>query len=267
MQTFAEHYGMIDELPKLIVNADDFGYSESVNRAVAECFLRGYCTSTTIMANMPAFDAACEMAHRERFADRVGVHLVLTEGEPLTDRIRKCSRFCGPDGRFRLTRKERVWRLSAAEKAAVAEELRAQIARCRQHGLPLSHADSHHHIHEEWGILLIVMRVCQEEAIARIRIARNCGKSTGLSRRLYRNVANWILRRRVLARTDLFGSLADYRCLLESRLDVCDRRSVEVMIHPRYASDGSLVDTTSPCPLPLSLEKREWTSVAQPCTS
>jgi len=230
----------------LIVNADDFGYSESINRAIAECFARGYCSSTSIMANMPAFEAACEMARRQGFAAHVGVHLVLTEGEPLSAPMRRCERFCGPDGRFCLTRKERVWRLSPSEKAAVAKELRAQIARCRRHGLSLSHADSHQHVHEEWGILAVVIRVCREEAIPRIRIARNCGKSTGLARSFYRSLINRTLRRRGLARTDRFGSLADVEALLARHPAASRGRSVEVMIHSQYSAEGVLVERTPP---------------------
>jgi predicted glycoside hydrolase/deacetylase ChbG (UPF0249 family) len=253
------------EPPKLIVNADDFGYSESVNRAIAECFARGYCTSTTIMANMPGFEAACEMAREQGFAAHVGVHFVLTQGEPLTSAIRHCPRFCGPDGRFRLTRKERVWRLNALETSAVAEELRAQVARCRQHGLPLSHADSHQHVHEEWGILPVVMRVCQEEGICRIRIARNCGQSTGALRTSYRSLVNHRLRRAGLARSDLFGSLADFLTVRQSSPNLLTRRRMEVMIHPRYAPGGSIADHTPPGTYGVSLDDtlRVWFS--EPC--
>ena len=58
-----------------------------------------------------------------------------------------------------------MWRLSNSEAADVAEEFRTQISQCRAGGLPLSHADSHHHMHEEWGILSIAMRVCREMEI------------------------------------------------------------------------------------------------------
>ena len=245
---------MIDQTTQLlIVNADDFGYSESINLAIAECFARGYCSSTSIMANMPAFEAACEMAREQGFAAHVGVHLVLTAGEPVSAPIRRCERLCGPDGRLCLTRKERVWRLSVSEKAALGKEFRAQIARCRQRGLPLSHADSHQHVHEEWGILPVVMRACQQEGIRRIRIARNCGNSTGRARSFYRSLINRRLRRGGLACTDRFGSLADFRMLLRSRPNICSDHSVEVMIHPQFSEDGHLVDCTPPCPpVPLS---------------
>jgi hypothetical protein len=72
----------------LIINADDFGLSTSVNRAVVASLQASLCSSTTIMANQPAFLEACQLAHDHRLFDRVGVHLVLTEGSPLTEAIK-----------------------------------------------------------------------------------------------------------------------------------------------------------------------------------
>jgi predicted glycoside hydrolase/deacetylase ChbG (UPF0249 family) len=69
---------------ELIVNADDFGISEAVNRGVVEAHERGIVTSASLMAAGPAFDHAVELARRcPRLA--VGVHLTLTEQQPLTE--------------------------------------------------------------------------------------------------------------------------------------------------------------------------------------
>jgi len=227
----------------LTITADDFGYSDDANRAIVECFACGFCSSTSIMANMPAFEAGCELAHRHGFVNQVGAHLVLTEGEPLTAGICKCPRLCDSHGHFRLSRMERVWRLSAAENDAVAEELRAQILRCRQFGLPLSHADSHDNIHEEWALLPILMHVCSEENIQRVRIARNCGASTGLLRSLYRALVNQALRRRGLARTERFGSLFDVFHALINATPL--KGMLEVMVHPAFDAQGVLFDMTT----------------------
>ena len=68
---------------RLIVNADDFGISEAVNRGIVEAHDRGIVTSTSIMATGSAFEHALELA-RLRPSLGVGVHLVLTEQRPLT---------------------------------------------------------------------------------------------------------------------------------------------------------------------------------------
>src|SRR5262249_40646690 len=71
-------------MKKLIVNADDFGLTESVNRGVLEAHHRGILTSATLMANGAAFESAVALA---RAAPRlgVGVHLNLSEGRPVSD--------------------------------------------------------------------------------------------------------------------------------------------------------------------------------------
>ena len=90
----------------MIVNADDFGLSPRVNEAIVRAFDEGLISSTTVMANMPAFAEASAIARDRGLLDHVGAHLVLTEGEPLTDTMRHCRRFCDADGRFTLSEVE-----------------------------------------------------------------------------------------------------------------------------------------------------------------
>jgi predicted glycoside hydrolase/deacetylase ChbG (UPF0249 family) len=68
---------------KTIVNADDFGMSAEVNRAIVEAFENNVISSTTLMANMPGFDEACELARRHRLVIKIGLHLNLTSGFPI----------------------------------------------------------------------------------------------------------------------------------------------------------------------------------------
>src|SRR5437868_4716499 len=117
----------------LIVNADDFGLSSQVNRAVAQAFERNLVSSATVMANMPSFEEACAMTVERRWQRHVGTHLVLTAGDPLTDGIRRHQRFCDADGRFRSHRSGgRVLRLNGDERRALQEELAAQVDACRR---------------------------------------------------------------------------------------------------------------------------------------
>ena len=69
-------------MKKLIMNADDFGLSEAVNYGILKGFQDGILTSTTIMANMPGFDHAVEMA-KQHPEMHIGVHLNLTCYKPL----------------------------------------------------------------------------------------------------------------------------------------------------------------------------------------
>src|SRR5580700_2339371 len=69
---------------RLIVNADDFGFTAGVNRAIVEAHTRGIVTSSTLMANGRAFDDAVGLAKTVPRLS-VGCHVVLIDGEPVFD--------------------------------------------------------------------------------------------------------------------------------------------------------------------------------------
>jgi len=234
----------------VIVNADDFGYDESANRGIVQAIDRGLVSSTTLMANQPGFEEAVEFARARRLHEHVGVHLVLTSGIPLTADIRRVQRFCDDEGSFRTWIEDaRAWRVEGRERDAVARELRAQIERVRSEGLPVTHVDSHHHVHNEWGIGACVVAVCHEYAIPFIRLARNCGHDIGVASSLYKHVFNRRLRHRGLARTHWFGEATDWLHLQASGTDEALLDDFEVMTHPVLNDDGELVDTLTGVPL------------------
>src|SRR5260370_16984488 len=72
-------------MKRLVVNADDFGWSEGVNRGIVEAYRNGIVTSATVLANGAAFDGATQLARQERRLG-VGVHLNLSDGAPLLAR-------------------------------------------------------------------------------------------------------------------------------------------------------------------------------------
>lgn len=222
----------------LIINADDLGKSHDVNRAILAAFQAGMCSSATLMANMPGFEEACQMAHEQRLLDRVGVHLVLTEGLPLTEPIRRCRRFVDAAGRLALSRGKPLLWLRSDEREAVAGELLAQIRRCRAAGLPLTHVDSHHHSHTEWALFRIVLRLMRQERIPYCRLTRNCGRIDPL-RRVYKHLLNARIRRARLAGTRFFGSVQDVLSLVAGHPG---HLSAEAMTHPCYNAEGELWD-------------------------
>jgi hopanoid biosynthesis associated protein HpnK len=153
---------------KLIVNADDFGISEAVNRGIVEAHDRGIVTSTSLMATGPAFEHAVELARsRPRLA--VGVHLVLTEQRPLS--AAAVPSLVRPDGAFephlaQLLRRQLRGRISLAE---VRRELDAQIRRVRAAGIAIGHLDGHQHAHVLPGVARIVAELAAEHGIAAVR--------------------------------------------------------------------------------------------------
>jgi predicted glycoside hydrolase/deacetylase ChbG (UPF0249 family) len=233
----------------MIINADDFGYNSSVNKAIIESFEKGYCSSTTIMANMPGFEVAYHLVHENRLLKHTGVHLVLTEGIPLTDEIKRCVRFCNSEGIFNMSREIRFWRLNTEEKRAIAREIRAQVAKCRRHGISITHADSHRHAHEEWALSSVVIDICHEEGIPYLRLARNCGPQQKFYKTIYRQILNYRFKKAGLSRTLYFGSAADYAYLIGERGLSDITRSAEVMLHPAYNEQGMLVEKQDGIPL------------------
>ena len=233
----------------LIVNADDLGYNAPTNEAILACFEKRLCSSATLMANMEGFEEACELAHAHGLVDHVGLHLNLSEGEPLTDEIRRCPRFCDPDGRFRLLRQERVFWLQAAEQAALAHEIRAQIQRVQRSYFKITHLDSHKHLHEEWAIARTVLPLLKEAGIPYLRLARNLGFQSSVTKRGYRMMLNGWIRMHQMARTQYFGSIKDYVYERERTPENLYRRDGEIMIHPIRDALGNLVDLKYKCSL------------------
>jgi predicted glycoside hydrolase/deacetylase ChbG (UPF0249 family) len=154
---------------RLIVNADDFGITEAVNRGIVAAFDRGIVTSTSLMATGAAFDHAVDLARR-RPGLAVGIHLVLTEHRPLVGAPAAAS-LIGPDGRFpahvtQLLALQLRGRISLAEARL---ELDAQLNRVREAGVTVSHIDGHQHVHVLPGIAGIVAELAAKHGVAAVR--------------------------------------------------------------------------------------------------
>ena len=151
-------------MPRLIVNADDFGLTEGVNRAIVEAHQRGIVTSATLMANGAAFDDAVRLA-KENPSLAVGCHVVLMDGEPLSPREQVAS--LAPDGHgFRADFASFAWSAlrGRIDPQQIEREAAAQFRKIQSAGLSLSHFDAHKHAH----MLPMVLRPL-------LRAARACG--------------------------------------------------------------------------------------------
>jgi predicted glycoside hydrolase/deacetylase ChbG (UPF0249 family) len=143
-------------MKRLVVVADDFGLSPGVVEGIVEAHETGIVTSTSLMVNAPAADAAFEAARRLPSL-ATGLHFVLTFGRP-TGPAGPVKSLLEADGAFRRNG-------SGAQELArpdeVREEMRAQLRAFEKGvGRPPTHIDGHHHVHLHLGIL----RVAIEEA-------------------------------------------------------------------------------------------------------
>jgi len=158
--------------PSLIVNADDFGLTEAVNRGIVRAHREGIVTSASLMACGGAFDHAVELA-RQNPKLGIGVHLTLTQERPVCDPASVPS--LAPDGEsfpravFTVVRRYMRGALSAEE---IAHELDAQVRRVIDSGLRVTHFDGHQHIHVLPDVLEIAAAVAERHGIEAVRRPR-----------------------------------------------------------------------------------------------
>ena len=162
---------MIDwRVRRLIVNADDFGLTRGVNRAVLELHHGGVLSSATLMARAAAAAEAMKMA-RESATLGVGCHVVLVDGEPALppgDLPTLCDQrtglFCRELGGF--ARRALAGKIQAAE---IEAEAAAQIALLQASGLCLTHVDTHKHTHMFPVVLRALLRAARAAGIGAVR--------------------------------------------------------------------------------------------------
>lgn len=139
---------------KRIINADDFGLTQGVNRGIIEAHKEGIVTSTTLMATSAAFDDAVALAKATPTLG-VGVHLVLSTQTPL---LTTHQTLVNEQGNFKYKLETIDSELSLEE---VYQEWRAQIEKVRA-VLPITHFDSHHYMHLHPRLLPVAQRLGAE---------------------------------------------------------------------------------------------------------
>jgi predicted glycoside hydrolase/deacetylase ChbG (UPF0249 family) len=155
---------------RLIVNADDFGLTRGINRAIAELASAGVLTSTTLMANGPAFDDAVAIAHTHPTLG-VGCHIVLTDGVPISP-PETIPTLLGPDRktfRPRLLSFLQALFLNRIRREEILLEARAQIEKLQAAGITVTHADTHKHTHLFPAVAAPLLDVCEALSIPAIR--------------------------------------------------------------------------------------------------
>jgi len=155
---------------RLIVNADDFGLTPGVNRAIVELHQAGVLTSTTLMANAAATDQAIALALANP-ALGVGCHIVLVDGEPVLPANQVPTLIDPQTQRFPPALTTLLKRLFAGRIRAeeIEAEASAQITRLQNRGLRLTHFDTHKHTHMFPAILRPVLRAAKKAGIHCIR--------------------------------------------------------------------------------------------------
>jgi len=231
---------------RIILNADDFGFDDDTTAATIECFEWGGLTSATIMAGMPAVEAAARWAadHPEH---SFGAHLTwggdgpeppVSDPATIPDLVDDAGRLA-PSNELRM----RALR-GRLDVDQIAAETEAQLARLADLGVRLSHVDSHGHLHKFAPFRAALDRVLPRHGIERVRSVQNLYLA-----RPWRSPTFWLggrwrrsIRRRWTTTDDFYmpGSAMDvgWTDALLARLGPpvrTDRRTLEIGVHPGTA--------------------------------
>jgi predicted glycoside hydrolase/deacetylase ChbG (UPF0249 family) len=156
--------------PRLIINADDFGLTPGVNRAIAELHQAKALTSATLMATGAAFDDAVAIAHANPTLG-VGCHIVLTDGIPVSP-PQSIPTLLGPDGK--TFRPSLIDFLQALLRGTISEEeiereAVAQVEKLQRAGINITHLDTHKHTHLFPAVTRPLLHVAERCSIGAIR--------------------------------------------------------------------------------------------------
>ncbi len=245
----------------LIVNADDLGWTEGVNRGIAEAHRSGIVTSASLLANGEAFASGVELA-RAAPTLGVGVHLNLSDGEPVAPRELVTS-LLNDQGELEGRPESLLLRLARRSVLLheIEEEWDAQIQKVRNSGITPTHLDGHRHVHMLPGLFEIALRLAKKNGIAAIRISHEESSLRAALSAGAKQKGTVVMRQGVQARglkllapdahekAERAGiATADYFCGIAQTgemtregvlrlLEILPEGTTELMCHPGYADE------------------------------
>ena len=229
---------------KFIINADDFGLNHEVNMGVVEAFQKGYISNTTIMVNMPGFGEAVGLAKKYGFFDKVGLHLNLFEGMPLTDEIRETFLVNPNSGEmtsYRIFHELHTiykFHIDSKTRTAITKEATAQMKKYASIGFSEMHLDSHGHSHTIWSFYKCIEASAIKMGFKTQRLSLNFGRGRRLPVKVYKDLYNQSVKRH-FASTDYFTSTDEFFYLSEINNKLFTEDKVcEIMTHPIMTEEG-----------------------------
>ena len=243
-----------EEVPVLryiIINADDFGRHAEINRAVEEGLVHGCLRSATVMPGGAAFAGAIDIARRHEELG-LGVHFTLVDGHPILP-PEEIPSLVGSEGDFLPDHTALLKRYlkGSINLEEVRRELAAQLQKVEATGIPISHVDSHQHMHTLPGIIDIVLDLAARAGIRAVRTPRTplfAGAFGGLGQLVGRLGLSTLARlaackahRRGLLTPDNFAGIVAGEAVSEGELlhliAHLPQGTTEVMMHPGTKND------------------------------
>lgn len=245
-------------MKNFILNADDFGRHELINKAVEIGAREGLLRSATIMPGGDAFLDAVSVAKRNVNLG-VGIHFTLVNGNPILPRSEIPS-LIDKDGKFYDDYKIFTQRFFSGKinLAEVRRELCAQLEKVEQTGLRLTHADSHQHMHTLPKIIDIVIDLVKQSAIKAIRTPKTplfAGEFGGVGQLIGRiglgtlaRLAEVKIRRAGLKTPEHFLGIVAGNAVTVSDMLIFAEKSqtgtTEIMLHPGTDNDILIPETS-----------------------
>jgi hopanoid biosynthesis associated protein HpnK len=234
-------------MKKIIINADDFGLTHGVNEGIIKAHRDGILTSATLMANMPGFDQAVELAGKNPNLG-VGVHLNILRGQPVSTAQKVESLlsrdFCFIPGAFHLLRRIMLKQIKLDD---VEREFRAQLEKMLGAGIRPSHIDSEKHIHLIRPLFCVVLKLASEYGIKKVRfIQEYCISLRPVQtfKSFVISLSCWSMKKRMIKEgiqaPDRFYGVCDSGRITAAKL-LNALRSIkegvtEIMVHPGFIS-------------------------------
>jgi predicted glycoside hydrolase/deacetylase ChbG (UPF0249 family) len=218
----------------VIANADDLGFSDSVNKAILRCFEQEYINSTSLMTDTPDFEATVELIHQNPVIKNIGVHVDLAQFRPLTDFKEN---FLDTEGNWDVYKTNKVLlSLSKSAKAAFAKEIDAQIERALGKKVNIVHLDSHLHLHTLPAFYKLFLMSAKRYNL-KLRLAQTYNEGSNV-KFYYRKYVNSLIRKAGLNYADGFETVSRF-LLYKSRQQ---KSVIEIMLHPDLDAAGALTD-------------------------
>lgn len=236
-------------MKRIIINADDFGINQEVTSEIERMVGLGSITSTTIMANGKCLDEVKRFAglHPEI---SFGVHLCLSEFESITKtQVLKQYGLIDDKGFFVHKQIFKIEKFDDDLKTAIKYELNAQIEMVKSLGVPISHSDSHHHVHTIYALRDVFAEVLHDNGIKKVRIGGNFS-----TLRMKMHLFEWIKREKLnrfykkkFITTNVFSSYSE---CIKSGCSIKTGNTAELMCHPghpgkKYRAEMDLVEKRS----------------------
>jgi predicted glycoside hydrolase/deacetylase ChbG (UPF0249 family) len=175
---------------RVIVNADDFGFSASANRGIIAAHQSGIVSSTSLMVNMPAAAEAADLA-KQNARLGVGLHLNFTCGRPVSSR-REVPSLVDQRGEFlpigAFLRRIHLRRIDSEH---LEREITAQFRRFQELGLNCTHFDGHRHIQGVPRLLRMVMPIAKAFGVQKCRLSHETRRHERRTAGEWLSTAHW----------------------------------------------------------------------------